>query len=156
VCGVPTAQVISPDEGDVRLASGGRPVTLKVDPQTVGASQFVVGMETVPPGVPFPTHKHPNQGEILFVHKGTMTVTLGAAQPKEAVAGSVVFIPKGTCVGMANRGSEPATFVFIFPQTGIEDFFRRAMPKAGEASRTPEERATARRDHQHNMVIGPC
>jgi hypothetical protein len=54
-------------EGETRLASDSRTLILKVDPQTVGATQFVVGVETVPPGAPFPTHKHPNQEEILMV-----------------------------------------------------------------------------------------
>ena len=79
--GVAEAQVVLPDEGETRLASDSRTFILKVDPQTVGATQFVVGVETVPPGAPFPTHKHPNQEEILFVHTGTLTVVLGDAPP---------------------------------------------------------------------------
>lgn len=152
---VAAAQVILPDAGETRLASDSRTLILKVDPQTVGATQFVVGVETVPPGAPFPTHKHPNQEEILFVHTGTLTVTLGDAPPKEAGAGAVVFIPQDTWIGGANRGAEPATFVFIFPQTGIEDLFRRYSPKVGEPTLTPEGRATILRDHAHDIVFKP-
>jgi len=79
------------------------------------------------------------------------TVTLGEDPPQEA--GAVVFIPKDTWIGGANRGAEPATFVFIFPQMGIEDVFRRYSPKVGEPTPTPEERATILRDHAHNMVF---
>jgi quercetin dioxygenase-like cupin family protein len=151
--GMAAAQVILPDTGETRLASDGRTLILKVDPQTVGATQFVVGVETVPPGAPFPTHKHPNQEELLFVHTGTLTVTLGDAPPREARAG--VFIPQDTWIGGANRGAEPATFVFIFPQTGIADLFRRYSPKVGEPSLTPEERAIILHDHAQDIVFKP-
>jgi quercetin dioxygenase-like cupin family protein len=139
--GVAAAQVVLPDEGEARLARGGRVLTLKIDPKTIGATQFVVGMETMPPGAVLSAHKHPNQEEVLLIHRGVLMVKLGDAEPKEAPAGSVVFITKGTCVGMENKSSDVATFAFIFPQTGIEDFFRRAMPAKGEARRTAEELA---------------
>jgi quercetin dioxygenase-like cupin family protein len=154
--GLASAQVVLPDEGEARLARGGRVLTLKIDPKTVGATQFVVGMETMPPGAVLSAHKHPNQEEVLLVHRGVLMVKLGAVEAKEAPAGSVVFIPKGTCVSMENKGAEVATFVFIFPQTGIEDFFRRAMPAKGEARRTSEELAPIWHDHQHNIALGPC
>jgi len=32
-------------------------LVLKVDPQTLSATQFVVGMETTPPGATVPTHR---------------------------------------------------------------------------------------------------
>jgi quercetin dioxygenase-like cupin family protein len=124
---------------------------LKIDPKTVGASQFVVGIEIVPAGAPFPAHRHPNQEEILFVHKGTLTVAVGDAPAREAVAGSLVFIPKNTCVRVQNKGSESATFVFAFPQTGMEQFFNRVRPTGGTPQPTPEERAAIRREHRHEI-----
>src|SRR5689334_20796588 len=90
------AQVIGPDAGEARMVGGVRPLLLKVDPQTVGSKQFVAGMEIVPPGAPLPTHKHPDYEEILFIHKGTLTVTIAEGSPQEASAGSIVFIPKDT------------------------------------------------------------
>jgi hypothetical protein len=56
VCGIASAQVVLPDEGEARLARFGRVLTLKVDPKTVGATQFVGGMETMPPGSVLPAH----------------------------------------------------------------------------------------------------
>ena len=64
VCGIASAQVVLADEGDARLARFGRVLTLKVDPKTVGATQFVVGMETMPPWAVLPAHTHPNQEEV--------------------------------------------------------------------------------------------
>ena len=64
VCGIASAQVILPDEGEARLARFGRILTLKIDPKTVGATQFVVGMATMPPGAVLPVHPPPNQEEV--------------------------------------------------------------------------------------------
>jgi hypothetical protein len=59
VCGMASAQLVLPDEGEARLARFGRVLTLKVDPKTVGATQFVVGMETTPPGSVLPARTPP-------------------------------------------------------------------------------------------------
>jgi uncharacterized RmlC-like cupin family protein len=69
-----------------RLARGGRVLTLKIDPKTIGATQFVVGMETMPPGAVLSAHKHPNQEEVLLIHRGILMVKLGDAEPKEGVS----------------------------------------------------------------------
>jgi len=151
--GIAVAQVVLQDEGEVRVAQGGRVVRLKVDPKSGGATQFVVGTELMPPGAVLPTHRHPNQEEVFLIHRGTLTVKLGSSAPKEAPAGAVVFVPKGTCVGLENKGADDAIAVLIFPQPGMEDFIRRAMPASGEQ---PRELAPILNDHQHNIALGPC
>jgi quercetin dioxygenase-like cupin family protein len=150
------AQVILPDQGDIRMPTNNRSMIIKVDPQTVGSTQFMVGMEIVPPGAYFPTHKHPDQEEIVFVHKGTLTVSLRNAAPKQAVAGSIVFIPKDTWVAVENKSADPATFIFAFPRVGIEKFLRAARPRAGESPPiTDEQRATIRKQFEKEIVIHP-
>jgi len=64
VCGIVSARIVLPDEGEARLARFGRVLTLKVDSKTVGATQFVVGMETMPPWSVLPAHTHPHQEEV--------------------------------------------------------------------------------------------
>jgi hypothetical protein len=64
VCGIASAQVVLPDEGEARLARFSRVLTLRVDPKTVSATQFVGGMETMPPGSVLPVHTPPNQEEV--------------------------------------------------------------------------------------------
>jgi hypothetical protein len=54
VCGIASAQVVLPDEGEARLARFGRVLPLKVE--TVGATQCIVGLETMPPGSVLPAH----------------------------------------------------------------------------------------------------
>ena len=131
-------RIIAPDEGDVRLifsagetVTEGRPLLIKVDPVTVGATQFVFGTELLRPGQKIPVHRHANQEELLFVHQGTATITLGE---KTALAGpgSTVFIPRNVWIGVENRGTEPALIAFVFPMVGMEGFFRRVAPKPGE------------------------
>jgi hypothetical protein len=56
VCGMASAQIVLSDAGEARLARFGRVLTRKVEPKTVGATQFVVGMETMPPGSVLPAH----------------------------------------------------------------------------------------------------
>jgi hypothetical protein len=64
VCGIASAQIVLPDEGEARLARSGRVLALKVDPKTVGATQCVGGMETMPPGSVLPAHPPPHQEEV--------------------------------------------------------------------------------------------
>jgi quercetin dioxygenase-like cupin family protein len=142
------AQVIAPGDGDTRLifsagetVAAGRPLLIKVDPVTVGATQFVVGTELLKPGQKIPVHRHANQEEILFIHQGTATIVLGDTS---AVAGpgSTVFIPRNAWIGVENRGTEPTLVVFVFPMVGMEGFFRRVAPKPGETPvpLNPQER----------------
>lgn len=151
------AQVISPETGEALIARGNRPITIKVDPKTVGATQFVAGTEILPSGVAFNTHRHPNQEELLIVQQGKLRIGVGDSPPQEAGAGALVFIPKNTWVAVENNSGEATNFIFIFPQTGIEEFFRKTSQKAGESfTLTPEQRAAARKEHEHDIEFrGP-
>jgi quercetin dioxygenase-like cupin family protein len=154
LCSLPSAraQVIPPEAGEALIARGNRPITIKVDPKTVGATQFVAGTEVLPSGVIFNTHRHPNQEELLIVQHGKLRIGVGDAQPRDADAGAFVFIPKNTWVTLENTSGEAAGFIFIFPQTGIEEFFRKTSQKAGEPfTLTPEQRAAARKEHEHDI-----
>jgi hypothetical protein len=62
MCGIASAQVVLPDEGEASLARFGRVLPLKVE--TVGATQCIAGLETMPPGSVLPVHTPPNQEEV--------------------------------------------------------------------------------------------
>src|SRR5262249_19034405 len=64
VCGIAPAQVVLPDEGEASVARSGRVLPLKVDPKTVGATQCVVDMTTMPPGSVLPMYPPPHQEEV--------------------------------------------------------------------------------------------
>ena len=144
-----TAQVIAPDGGEARSINAGQLLLIKVDPVTVGATQFLAGSETLQPGKAIPVHRHANQEEILFIHRGTVTITLGEVT-SDAVAGSMVFVPANAWIGVENRGQEPAVVVFVFPMVDMAGFFRRVAPRVGEAM-TPisaEDREAIRQRYQ--------
>lgn len=143
-----TARVIAPGEGETRLIfsagetlAASRPLLIKVDPVTVGATQFVVGTELLKTGQKIPQHRHANQEEILFVHQGTATVILGD-MTAAAGPGSIVFIPRNAWIGVENHGTEPVLIMFAFPMIGMEGFFRRVAPNIGETPvpLNPQER----------------
>src|SRR5215469_10763276 len=91
--GKSTPTVFQADEGDRWMLLGDKPLIFKVDPVSTGSDTFVVGTEEMPPGNRIPTHKHLYEDEVIFVHKGTVRVTL-AGRLYEARTGATVFIPQ--------------------------------------------------------------
>jgi mannose-6-phosphate isomerase-like protein (cupin superfamily) len=75
------------------MLQGRKPIWIKVDPQTLGSRSFTVGMEDIPPGDSIGIHKHLQEDEIVFVHRGAVEVTLGDST-HSAQAGGLVFIPR--------------------------------------------------------------
>jgi mannose-6-phosphate isomerase-like protein (cupin superfamily) len=115
--------------------------TIKVDRKYGGSSSFFMGMENIPPGKKIRLHHHPHAEEILFVHRGTGIVRLGARKVAVA-AGATVFIPRNVSVGLQNTGSEPLSLVFIFPEPdGMAGQMRSGSVAKGEepVPFTPQE-----------------
>jgi hypothetical protein len=73
--GQPT--VLARNEGEARMLQGRKPMWIKVDPQTLGSRTLTVGMEDMPPGDSIGVHKHLQEDEVVFVHRGVVEVTLG-------------------------------------------------------------------------------
>jgi quercetin dioxygenase-like cupin family protein len=96
-------------------AEGAPDFRIKVDRKSAGSSQFYMGMEDIPPGRRIRLHHHPHAEEILFVHRGTGVVRLGARE-QTVRAGATVYIPRNVSVGLLNNGDEPLSLVFIFPE----------------------------------------
>ena len=69
--------VLARNEGEARMLQGRKPMWIKVDPQTLGSRTLTVGMEDMPPGDSIGVHKHLQEDEIVFVHRGEVEVTLG-------------------------------------------------------------------------------
>jgi quercetin dioxygenase-like cupin family protein len=95
------------------MLPGDKPLIFKVDPLSTGSDALVVGTEEMPPGNKIPTHKHLHEDEVIFVHKGTVRVTL-AGRAYDAGTGATVFIPHGNWIGVANVSNEPAMILFFF------------------------------------------
>src|SRR5262249_19858339 len=90
----PTPTVFQADEGDHWILLGDKPLIFKVDPVSTGSDTLVVSTEEMPPGNRIPTHKHLYEDEVIFVHKGTVRVSLASRQ-YDARTGATVFIPHG-------------------------------------------------------------
>ncbi len=73
------------------MLQGRKPMWIKVDPQTLGARTFTVGMEDMPPGDSIGIHKHLQEDEGVFVHRGEVEVTLGGSLLR-ATAGAPLHV----------------------------------------------------------------
>ncbi len=137
--------VLARGEGEARMLQGRKPIWIKVDPQTLGSRSFTVGMEDMPPGDSIGVHKHLQEDEVVFVHRGEVQVTLGDSSYR-AQAGGLVFIPRGTWIGFHTIGADTATIVFLFNTPGFERCLRFLSSPVGTAfvPRPPTEVAAAR------------
>jgi quercetin dioxygenase-like cupin family protein len=147
--------IFQANEGDRRITCHGKsPVTIKVDPVTAGSEHFVMGMGDIMPGDSIRVHRHELDDEIIFVHKGSATVTLGD-QRVTAEAGATVFIPRGTWIGMENTGGEPVTIVFLFPNTGFEKFIRSISAPEEQPCIPPTAAELAALQKEHHIEFKP-
>jgi quercetin dioxygenase-like cupin family protein len=117
--------IISSNEGELfgRTDDG---MLFKVGPVNTGSKHLFLGTLTMPPGATLPVHRRPHHEEVLFLHRGKVTFTLGA---RRAVidAGTTVDVPAGTSWGIDNTGASPAVVVFIFGQPEVEQCFRKTI-----------------------------
>jgi quercetin dioxygenase-like cupin family protein len=96
---------------------------LKVSPKNNGSQHLVMGTEDMAPGDEFPTHKHLEQDELVYIEKGTIHVNLGGSE-RDLHAGGTVFIPANTWVDIKNAGTDTANVVFVFSAPGFENYMR--------------------------------
>ena len=132
------------------MLQGRKPIWIKVDPQTLGSRTLTVGMEDMPPGDSIGVHKHLQEDEVVFVHRGEVEVTLGDSTLR-AHPGGTVFIPRGTWIGFRVKGTDTATIVFAFNTPGFEKCLRLLSAPVGTTFRSPPPQvvAAARREcHQ--------
>jgi len=148
----PTPTVFQSDEGDRWMLLGDKPLIFKVDPATTGSDALVVGTEEMPPGNKIPTHKHLYEDEVIFVHMGTVRVTL-AGREYDAGTGATVFIPHGNWIGVANVSSEPAMILFFFNKPAFEQCLRAMSSRPGEIFTMPApEKMAAVRTECHEVM----
>lgn len=142
--------VLAREQGEARMLQGRKPIWIKVDPQTLGSRAFTVGMEDIPPHDSIGAHKHLQEDEVVFIHRGQVQVTLGDSN-YHAQAGGLVFIPRGTWIGFHTLGVDTATIVFLFNTPGFEKCLRFLSSPVGTVfiPRPSAQVAAARKDcHQ--------
>jgi mannose-6-phosphate isomerase-like protein (cupin superfamily) len=127
-------------EGETRLrrpggnngTDGASSFIIKVDRQFGNSPTFYMGMEDIPPGKKIRLHHHPHAEEILFIHRGSGMVRLGAREAAVS-AGATVYVPRDVSVGLKNTGSEPLSLVFVFPEPdGMSGQMRSGSVPLGE------------------------
>jgi len=121
----PKPLLLEKSEGERRIWREPPPgdFILKVSPKNNGSQHLVMGTEDMAPGDEFPTHRHLEQDEILYIVKGTVHAHVGD-QEGDLHAGGTVFIPANTWVDVKNAASETASVVFVFSAPGFEDYMR--------------------------------
>ena len=133
--------VINDKEGEVlRIRDGTTIVRIKISKEQ-GAQSISFLSESLRPGDAAPIHKHMNEEEFLYVHKGFGLFTLGKKQ-YEVSEGSVAFIPKGVWHGTQNTGTENLEVRFGYSPAGFEGFFREVGTPIGQpfVQKTIDER----------------
>ena len=136
-----TGLVINEDEGEAfQMRDGTAIVKIKIA-KTQGADSMSFLSETFKPGDALPVHKHLNEDELIFLHKGAGLFTLGDKQ-YQISEGAVALVPKGVWHGLQNTGSENIEMRFGYTPSGFEGFFREVGTPIGQPfiQKTMDER----------------
>jgi quercetin dioxygenase-like cupin family protein len=125
--------ISGPDDGEL-LFIGPRkaPVRIQVG-KSNGSDRLAMGNEDIVPGDGIPVHRHGREDEIIFIHAGEGTVTLGEERIV-VKAGSSVYVPQGTWHGLENTGTELLKMVWVFSPAGFEEYFRDIGSRPGETT----------------------
>jgi quercetin dioxygenase-like cupin family protein len=133
--------VVSDEEGEaVRGRDGSAIVRIKVA-KTQGAESVSFLSESFRPGDELPVHKHSNEDEFIFLHRGSGLFTLGEKE-LPIKEGAFALVPKGTWHGLKNTGTENIEMGFGFVPAGFEGFFREVGTPLDQpfVPKTKEER----------------
>jgi mannose-6-phosphate isomerase-like protein (cupin superfamily) len=124
------------------------PITIKISKAQQGIDSVSFCVEEQFPGRKMRVHKHLNNDEMIFIHKGEGTFTLGD-KSFQVKAGDVAFVPRGTWHGLDNTGKENLTMIFQYSPAGFEEFFIENSTLVGMPTkeRTEEEYATSERKY---------
>lgn len=133
--------VVHDGEGEaVRMRGGTSIVRIKIA-KTQGSGSISFLSESFKPGDYVPVHKHMNEDELIFLHKGTGLLTLGEKE-YQVSEGAVVIVPKGVWHGLQNTGTANIEMRFAYTPAGFEDYFREVGTAVGQpfVQKTMEER----------------
>jgi quercetin dioxygenase-like cupin family protein len=133
--------VVSENTGEAfRLRDGAAIVRIKIA-KTQGPVSMSFLSESFLPGDEVPVHKHANEDELIFIHRGSGLLTLGEKEfPVDE--GAVALVPKGTWHGLKNTGTDNVEMRFGYMPAGFEGFFREVGTPIGQpfVAKTKEQR----------------
>jgi mannose-6-phosphate isomerase-like protein (cupin superfamily) len=143
--------VVHEDEGIHILTRRKVPITIKISKTKHGIDGISFCVEDQSPGRKMRIHKHLNNDELIFIHKGEGTLTLG----EESIlvkTGDVVFVPRGTWHGLDNTGQENLLMVFQYSPAGFEEFFIENGTLVGMPTKERTEEQYAISEKKYGMV----
>jgi quercetin dioxygenase-like cupin family protein len=133
--------VVSENTGEAfRLRDGAAIVRIKIA-KTQGPVSMSFLSECFSPGDEVPVHKHANEDELIFIHRGSGLLTLGETE-FPVHEGEVALVPKGTWHGLKNTGTDNVEMRFGYMPAGFEGFFREVGTPIGQqfVAKTKEQR----------------
>jgi len=144
--------VVREDEG-IHILTGRRkvPVTIKISKAKDGVDGISFCVEDQSPGRKMRIHKHLNNDELIFIHKGEGTLTLDE-QSIQVKAGDVAFVPRGTWHGLDNTGKENLLMIFQYSPAGFEEYFIENGTLAGMPAKEKTEEEYAITEKKYGMV----
>ncbi len=134
--------IVREDEGIHILTRRKVPITIKISKAKHGVDGISFCVEDMSPGRKMRVHKHLNNDELIFIHKGEGTLTLDEEIIKVKI-GDVVFVPRGIWHGLDNTGAENLLMVFQYSPAGFEEYFiENGTPVGMQAKERSEEEYT--------------
>jgi len=144
--------VVREEEG-IHLLTGRRhmPVTIKISKAKHGIDGISFCSENQSPGRKMRVHKHLNNDELIFIHKGEGTLTLDE-ELIQVKTGDVAFVPRGTWHGLDNTGKENLIMIFQYSPAGFEEYFIENGTLEGMPTKVKTEEEYAITERKYGMV----
>ena len=144
--------IVREDEG-IHILTGRRkvPITIKISKTKNGVDGISFCVEDQLPGRKMRVHKHLNNDELIFIHKGQGTLTLDE-QSIEVKTGDVAFVPRGTWHGLDNTGKENLLMIFQYSPAGFEEYFIENGTLIGMPPKEKTEEEYAMTEKKYGMV----
>jgi quercetin dioxygenase-like cupin family protein len=132
--------IVHEEEGVHILTRRKVPITIKISKAKNHVNGISFCVEKMEPGRKMRIHKHLHNDELIFIHGGKGTLTLGA-QTIEVETGAVVFVPRGVWHGLDNTGRGMLQMIFQYTPAGFEEYFIENGAPVGMPARerTPEQ-----------------
>jgi len=143
--------VVREDEGIHLLTRRKVPITIKISKTKHGVDGISFCVEDQAPGRKMRIHKHLNNDELIFIHKGEGTLTLDE-ESINIKTGDVVFVPRNTWHGLDNTGKENLLMVFQYSPAGFEEYFIENGTVVGMPAKEKTEEEYAITEKKYGMV----
>ena len=143
--------IVHEDEGIHILTRRKVPITIKISKAKQGVEGISFCVEDQSPGRKMRIHKHLNNDELIFIHKGEGTLILDE-ESIQVKTGDVAFVPRGTWHGLHNTGKENLLMVIQYSPAGFEEYFIENGTLAGMPTKEKTEEEYALTEKKYGMV----